>query len=149
MREIAKYVHLTRIAGYSVSCDSSHRFAFSDGMGLQFCILCLVPIMIGLKISNEIRFSAFINGKDSSPVIEILGSYDIGKSICSQLQGYNESYTEIKADKPVKIVKLEDKYYLAFDSLFSPTRLKLKDPFVNRLEDICIFVTIYELFRRA
>ena len=105
--------------------------------------------MIGLKISNEIRFSAFINGKDSSPVIEILGSYDIGKSICSQLQGYNESYTEIKADKPVKNVKLEDKYYLAFDSLFSPTRLKLKDPFVNRLEDICIFVTIYELFRRA
>lgn len=105
--------------------------------------------MIGLKISNETRFSAFINGKDSSPVIEILGSDDIGKSICSQLQGYNESYTEIKADKPVKIVKLEDKYYLAFDSLFSPTRLKLKDPFVNRLEDICIFVTICELFRRA
>ena len=102
--------------------------------------------MIGLKISDEIRFSAFINGKDSSPVIELLGSDDIGKSICSQLQGYNESYTEIKADKPVKNVKLEDKYYLAFDSLFSPTRLKLKDPFVNRLEDICIFVTIYELF---
>lgn len=102
--------------------------------------------MVGLKISDETRFSAFINGKDSSPVIEILGSDDIAKSICSQLQGYNESYTEIKADKPVK---LEDKYYLAFDSLFSTTRLKLKDPFVNRLEDICIFVTIYELFRRA
>lgn len=89
MREIVKYVRLTRIEGYSVSCDSSRRFAFSDGMGLQFCILCLVPIMIGLKISNEIRFSAFINGKGSSPVIEILGSDDIGKSICSQLQGYN------------------------------------------------------------
>ena len=39
------------------------------------------------------------------------------------------------------------KYYLAFDSLFSPTRLKLKDPRVNRLEDLSLFITIYELFR--
>ena len=118
MREIAKYVRLTRIAGYSVSRDSSHRFSFSDGRGLQFCILCLVPIMIGLKISDETRFSAFINGKDSSPIIEILGSGDIGKSICSQLLGYNESYTEVKADKPVKIVKLEDKLNAVYDALF-------------------------------
>ena len=118
MREIAKYVRLTRIAGYSVSRDSSHRFSFSDGRGLQFCILCLVPIMIGLKISDETRFSAFINGKDSSPVIEILGSGDIGKSIFSQLLGYNESYTEVKADKPVKIVKLEDKLNAVYDALF-------------------------------
>ena len=74
--------------------------------------------MIGLKISDETRFSAFINGKDSSPIIEILGSGDIGKSICSQLLGYNESYTEVQADKPVKIVKLEDKLNAVYDALF-------------------------------
>ena len=38
---------------------------------------------------------------------------------------------------------------LHFDSLFSPTRLKLKDPRVNRLEDLSLFITIYELFRRS
>ena len=45
MREIAKYVRLTRIAGYSVSRDSSHRFSFSDGRGLQFCILSHLPTL--------------------------------------------------------------------------------------------------------
>lgn len=118
MREIAKYVRLTRIAGYSVSRDSSRRFAFSDGEGLQFCLLCLAPIMIGLKISDTTRFSAFINGKDSSPIIEILGSGDFAKSMCRQLLGNNESYTEVKADKPVKIVKLEDKLNEVYNALF-------------------------------
>lgn len=118
MREIAKYVRLTRIAGYSVSRDSSRRFAFSDGEGLQFCLLCLVPIMIGLKISDTTRFSAFINGKDSSPIIEILGSGDYAKSLCRQLLGNNESYTEEKTDNPVKIVKLEDKLNEVYNALF-------------------------------
>jgi len=118
MREIAKYVRLTRIAGYSVSRDSSHRFSFSDEVGLQFCLLCLVPIMIGLKISDTTRFSAFINGKDSSPIIEILGSGDYAKSMCSQLLGNNEAYSEIKSDKPMKIVKLEDKLNEIYDALF-------------------------------
>lgn len=118
MREITKYVRLTRIAGYSVSRDNSRRFAFSDGEGVQFSILCLVPIMIGLKISDTTRFSAFINGKDSSPIIEVLGSGEYAKSMCSQLLGHNESYTEVKTDKSLKIVKLEDKLNEVYDALF-------------------------------
>lgn len=118
MREIAKYVRLTRIAGYSVSRDSSRRFSFSDGKGLQFCLLCLVPIMIGLKISDTTRFSSFINGKDSSPIIEILGNGDNAKSMCHQLLGNNESYTEDKTDKPMKMVKLEDKLNEVYNALF-------------------------------
>lgn len=118
MREIVKYVRLTRIAGYKVSRDSSRRYSFSDGQGVQFCLLCLVPIMIGLKISDMSRFSAFVNGKDSSPLIEILGSGDFAKSMCHQLLCYNGAYSEIKSDKPMKIVKLEDKLNEVYDALF-------------------------------
>lgn len=46
------------------------------------------------------------------------GNDNLGKSICRQLLGYNESYTEVKADKPVKIVKLEDKLNAVYDALF-------------------------------
>lgn len=117
MREIAKYVRLTRIAGYSVSRDN-RRFSFSDGQGLQFCILYLVPILIGLKISNTSRFAAFINGKDSLPMIEIMGSGEFAMSICSQLLNHNESYTESTNGKPYTLVRLEDKLNVVYDALF-------------------------------
>lgn len=117
MREIAKYVRLTRIAGYSVSHDN-RRFSFPDGRGLEFCILYIVPIMIGLKINNTSRFIEFINGKDSSPMIEIIGYGEPVLSMPTQLLSHNESYDEPTKDLPYTFVRIEDKLNEVYDALF-------------------------------
>lgn len=116
LREIAKYLNWLKIAACRSTHDSSFRFSFSDGKALQFCLTTLVPIMLGLKMYSSNLYNNFIEGKDFSPLIEILGKNDCSTSICRNLLEINESFEESSNNEVT--VKLNDKLIMVYKALF-------------------------------
>lgn len=67
LREITRYVRILKIAAHDVvSTNSRNRFVENS---IKFCIHCIVPIMIGLKIADAEAYSAFIQGNNSAPLV--------------------------------------------------------------------------------
>jgi len=117
LREIAKYIRLIKIAAYAPTHDGRrYNFSFSDGKGLQFCLLAIVPIMIGLKMHDSSQYKAFVEGKDASPLIEIMGKGDLGINMCSSLLGNKETYEENR--EGMVTVCLNDKLEKVYNALF-------------------------------
>lgn len=117
LREIAKYIRLIKIAAYAPTHERrKYNFSFSDGKGLQFCLLAIVPIMIGLKMHDISRYRAFVEGKDASPLIEIIGNGELGIAMCSTLLGNKETYEKNEEGKIT--VHLIDKLKNVYELLF-------------------------------
>ncbi len=74
LREIAKFYRVAKTVAYKPTHKEHDQwlFAFSDGTGRQFCFLCIVPLMIGLNMCDRPRYNKFIQGRDGSPLIELL-----------------------------------------------------------------------------
>lgn len=67
LREITRYIRILKIATHNmVSTNSSY---FNVENSIRFCVHCIVPIMIGLKIADAESYSAFIQGKNSAPLV--------------------------------------------------------------------------------
>lgn len=114
LREIAKYLSLAKIAAYTPTHDSSYGFHFPEGRALQFSLLYIVPIMIGLKVSDTKLYSAFINGKNYEPLIEM--SESLGTRFFEELLENNESYDDQDTSK--SLVTLEAKLKAVYEALF-------------------------------
>ncbi|HYE81665.1 MAG TPA: P-loop NTPase fold protein [Clostridia bacterium] len=115
LREIAKYLRLTRIAAYEPTHESKkYDFSFPDKRGVQFGLIYVVPIMIGLKICDPRRYSDFINGKDYSPLLEVSDS--LGEGFFYSLLSRTESFEENGEGKTV--VSLDSKFKEIYNALF-------------------------------
>lgn len=114
LREIAKYLSLAKIAAYTPTHDNSYGFHFPEGRALQFSLLYIVPIMIGLKVSDTKLYSAFINGKNYEPLIEM--SESLGTRFFEELLENNESYDDQDTSK--SLVTLEAKLKAVYEALF-------------------------------
>lgn len=116
LREIAKFYRMAKIAAYKPTHSNRYDFSFSDEKAIQFCLMYIVPISIGLRISSQEQFTAFIEGKDSSPLINIVGSGEIGRHLCSELFSANETYDgPASADGREKLShKLTEVYHALF-----------------------------------
>lgn len=115
LREIAKYLRLTRVAAYDPT-HNGHRydFGFSDGMAIQFGLLYIIPIMIGLKIHDSKKYKDFINGKDYTPLVDVSNCLKI--HFFENLLRSNETYDEKEKDKTLTSIeeKLKDVYKALF-----------------------------------
>lgn len=115
LREIAKYLRLTKIAAYEPTHESKkYDFSFPDGRGIQFGLIYVVPIMIGLKICDSRRYSDFINGKDYTPLLEVSDS--LRESFFYSLLSRTESFEENSEGKTV--VSLDSKFKELYNALF-------------------------------
>lgn len=65
LREMERYIRLVKIAGYQYSHGTNSG-------SLEFVILYIVPILIGLKMHDIVAYNDFIHGNNSSPMFEIL-----------------------------------------------------------------------------
>lgn len=117
LREIAKYLRLTKIAAYDPTHNSSYHFSFSEGRALQFCLLYVVPIMIGLKTSDTKRYTEFIEGRDHTPLIEIANA--LRMRLFDELLNRDETYD--KQSTTQTVVTLEEKLKAVYDALFATT----------------------------
>ncbi|MCI6479958.1 MAG: KAP family NTPase [Spirochaetia bacterium] len=67
LREITRYVRILKIAAHdAVSTESIYLI---DESSVTFCLHCIVPIMIGLKIADAEVYSSFIQGNNSAPLV--------------------------------------------------------------------------------
>lgn len=103
------------IAAHTPATDSKRYFLLSDGKAMKFCILCIVPIMIGLKIHDFVLYRDFIDGINISPLIDILGDNDDGISLCKMLLNENETYKDLEDKAKVNIA---DKLKYVYKALF-------------------------------
>lgn len=115
LREIAKYLKLTKVAAYEPTHgNKKFDFLFSGGRGLQFGLIYVVPIMIGLKICDSRRYSDFINGRDYTPLLEIaniLRDWDFYR-LLSRTESFEEN------DDGKTVVSLESKLKELYNILF-------------------------------
>ncbi|MEE0510717.1 MAG: P-loop NTPase fold protein [Peptococcaceae bacterium] len=114
LREIAKYVQLSKIAAYEPTHSDTHNFSFPEGIALQFCLLYFVPIMIGLKILNLEKYTDFIEGKDFSPLIEIANYFS--SRMFEGLLKIDETYD--KNNTKMTVVTVEEKLKAVYEALF-------------------------------
>lgn len=115
MREIAKFIRLTKIAAFNPTHDGAkYNFAFSDGRAIQFCLLYIVPIIMGLSVYNRNEYEMFINGKNSSPLIDLIA--DERPYIFRSLLGDNETFDKNETEKT--LVKFEDKLTAIYNAIF-------------------------------
>ncbi len=128
LREIAKYLRLTKIAAYEPTHESKkYDFSFSDGLSIQFVLMYVVPIMIGLKIYDSCRYYDFIKGKDYTPLLEVCGS--LGADYFYHLLSRTESF-EVN-DQGKSVVLLDSKFKELYDALFVTD-------YDNRINKVCI-----------
>ena len=120
MREVSRFYSLAKAVAYKPAHDNGNtmRFSFSDGKALQFSVICIVPVLIGLRISNQTDYLSFIEGKDATPLLDVMNSNDIAISLCSFLLNNNETYEKHGENDNREIVSLKDKLLMVYDALF-------------------------------
>ena len=115
----AKFYRMARAVAYvPTHHDEERDFYFPEGRSVQFCLMFLVPIIFGLKISNYSRYEAFITGKDSSALCEVLANMENDIGMLNDLLSDHESFHEVGQTGQRKTVKLEDKLNAVYDALF-------------------------------
>ncbi len=115
LREIAKYLRLTKIAAHKPTHQSTNGFWFSEDKGLKFCLYYFVPLMIGLKIQDISRYEKFISGQDFSPLGEIIGYFNPDWFI--ELLSSNESFET--SNDGTTVVSLEEKIKQVYTAVFN------------------------------
>ena len=118
LREIARFVQMAKIAAYKPTRDNNYNFPFSDGKAIQFALIFIIPIMIGLRIYDENVYTDFVSGKNSTPLLEIFRKDDGDYFNISQLLNRNESYSNENLSKDDVCVKAENKINEVYHALF-------------------------------
>ncbi len=120
LREAAKFYRQAKTAAYAPTHDNKkYAFHFGDEKALHFCLTCIVPVMIGLKISNQSAYTAFINGNDATPLQNIFKDRNIAIAICQQLLFPNETYERSNINSNQTLVTLSEKLNQVYDAIFS------------------------------
>ncbi len=133
-KEVINYFHfsLRDLAIYYRKCKTSvykkaHDYcSFKIEDGAENGLYVLVPIIIGLEIYDYSKYQSFISGKDSSPLINILGNGEILNFFFCGLLFDNETYDDDKTDKTIvtREQKLKEYYNAVFVEKYSVGNIK-------------------------
>lgn len=119
-REMSKYIRLSKIAAYAPTHESKQfNFLFPDGQARLFCLLHIVPVMIGLKLFNTIQYDAFISGKDGTPLLDVMNR--LQNHNWGSLLNQNETFNENALGKVYVTAeyKLREVYEAIFVTIYS------------------------------
>lgn len=114
LREVARYLRLARIAAYEPTHSEKYQFIFSDERAFQFALYYIVPIMLGVKVSDVERYKDFIEGRDYTPLLEL--AEVLGMRYFEKLLARDETFNEEEGSKTV--VKLETKLQDVYEAIF-------------------------------
>ncbi len=114
LREVAKYLRLTKIAAYKPTHGDGYNFSFPEGHGIEFGLMYVVPIMIGLKIHNIDVYEDFVNGKNYKPLLEVFENIEDG--FFNELLNKNETF-EAPSEEQTQ-VSLESKVKELYNVIF-------------------------------
>lgn len=118
IRESARFYRLAKTAAYKYLDNGVNRCIFSEERAKLFCMLYILPIMLGLKISNQTAYQEFCHGKNPSPLYHVLSNKIIPVSLLSDLLLSNETFNPRMASEKVKLVNLRGKLEQVYDAVF-------------------------------
>lgn len=117
LREITHYYRQVRTAVYEPTHDGKKwDFSFFDGNGKRLVLLYIVPIIIGLECTDLTLCDEFISGRNSQPLIDILGFEEVGEMVLNDLLNKDESFEE---DQKKKLVTEEEKIKQLYEAIFA------------------------------
>lgn len=114
MRARSKYISLLKI---STNKLKEHSFSFPEGKALEFALVYILPVALGLRLYDIDQYSDFINGKDYVTLNEIIGGFD--KYYFTDLLNHGETFDE--SDTELENFTLEEKIDAVYKALFDTT----------------------------
>lgn len=135
MRDIAKYIRLAKIAvpksvregNASINYHATKQNTFS------FYMTYLVPIMLGLKLTDTERFENFVNGKDCTPLLDFQERFrtccfaDWALDHDEKTSGDNSAVIKKKIKEiydAIFVEKYEDESYRSIGSMYFDKKTK-------------------------
>lgn len=115
LREIARFLRIIKIAIHTYTRNAENRFGFSDENAKIFCMYYIVPIMIGLRVCDLKHYIEFIEGRDCSPMFEII-KHMRRPGILDFMLNDNESFDD---RSNFNFVKVEDKLKEVYEAIFA------------------------------
>lgn len=119
MRETSRFLQISKMAAYKYTEGSSYekqRFGLHDDGSsflIGFCVI--VPIAIGLKMTNSVDYDEFISGKSGKWLERILTSEALKYWVTNPLLKENESYTKTEGKT---LVAESDKIREVYEAMF-------------------------------
>ena len=117
LREIIQFYKNVSIAAHKPACGN-YTPSFSFEKANSFCMTVLVPIMVGLKMSDSQRYDDFIKGRDGTPFVDLLSSGEIAKGYGNMLLNQDETYGASYQPK-IQSVKRSDKLMQVYQAVFT------------------------------
>ena len=116
LREATRFYRQVKTAAYEPTHDSRKwDFGFSDGKGKKLLLMCITPILVGLKIVDISLYNDFVNGKNSKPLMDIYKESDLEDWLCSGLLNRDEAFEEIEGKT---LVTVEQKLQSLYEAIF-------------------------------
>ena len=116
LREASRFYRQVKTAAYEPTHESRKwNFTFSDEKGKQLLMMCVVPILVGLKIVDISQYNEFVCGTSSKPLMDIYKDSDKGKWLATRLLDRNETFEE---EEGKKVVTVEQKLQQLYDAIF-------------------------------
>lgn len=115
LREITRFLHITKIAIHAYTRERAMYEGFAEDNALRFCIIYVVPIMIGLQICDLKRYVDFIEGRDCTPLLEIkeiLRMNGVFNYLIENNETFNKSITNSK------FVSVDDRLKEVYEAIF-------------------------------
>ena len=116
LREVARYLRLARIVAYEPTHNGKYDFFLRTKRALRFSLLYIVPIMLGLMVSNVEQYKDFIEGRDYTPLLELAKALDL--RCFEELLTKDETFDQAEGSKTVTVVKLETKLQKVYEAIF-------------------------------
>ena len=118
IREASHFYTLAKASAFKPAFDENYSIPLiSDRKTTQFCLLYILPIMIGLRISDLKRYNDFITGRDSSPLHEVFASDGPNHRNFDDLLDITESYAKNSMDTN-DIAILREKLEKVYTAIF-------------------------------
>lgn len=130
-RETTKFLQGAFAAAYTPTHDDNIRFIFNDGHGRFFCIECIVPLIIALRIKDYARYKDFVAGRDSSPLLELFKHSNSVGRLKRDLLANGESYSQKGQVGIDNSVSLEEKLESVYEAVF-------KDVYINGTYEVTV-----------
>lgn len=120
MREIAKYLSQLDVA----IRQKAHASGYA-GRGFELCKLCFIPTLIGLNLLDSNRYLNFVNGEDSSILIDIFCKAGDHLGFFSDLLETKETFdsSHLQYDSTLTLVPLEKRLNDVYDFVFGTRKM--------------------------
>lgn len=127
LREVAKFLRWAKTAAYKPTHSDEYNVTFLGNRGFEFCLLYLIPVMLGMRIFDADVYEEFVHGRNDKPLLEVFEV--LGEDFFYELLNNDETYGIPRENQ--KQVSLEAKIKELYNSIF--VKQYMRDEYYTRI----------------